>query len=107
MNKFMATLILPIGLLLSTSIYAEEDINSYAPLEMVEVTIRVTGGYPYGELRLCPDCPLRLLPFTPDALVYINGQRMTTNTLHNGQTLMGTVFLHSKPIDSINEIVAK
>ncbi|WP_457789150.1 hypothetical protein [Pseudomonas sp. PL-6] len=107
MYKLAATLMLPIGLLLNASAYAEEDTNSYAPLEMVEVTIRMTGGHPYGELRPCPECPLRLLPFSPGALVYINGQRMTADNLQDGQSLEGTVFLRNKPIDSINEIIAK
>lgn len=107
MYKLAATLMLPIGLLLNASAYAEEGASSYAPLEMVEVTIRMTGGHPYGELRPCPECPLRLLPFSPGALVYINGQRMTADKLQDGQSLEGTVFLRNKPIDSINEIIAK
>ncbi|WP_061240654.1 hypothetical protein [Ectopseudomonas composti] len=107
MYKFLAALMLPIGMTLNAGVYAEEDINSYTPLEMIEATIRMTGGHPYGELRPCPECPLRLLPFAPGAFVYINGQRMTADSLQNGQTLKGTVFLQNKPIDSIHEIVAK
>lgn len=107
MYKILTTLILPIGLTLSLGVYAEEDINSYAPLEMIEVSIRMTGGHPYGELRPCPECPMRLLPFAPGALVYINGQRITADSLQDGKTLKGTVFLRNKPIDSIYEIVAK
>ena len=107
MYKYAATLILPIGLLLSANSYAEEEMLTHSSLEMVEVTIRMTGGHPYGELRPCPECPLRLLPFASDALVYINGQRMTADSLQNDQVLEGTVFLRNKPIDSINEIIAK
>lgn len=107
MYKLVATLMLPIGLLLNASTHAEEDTNSNASLEMIAVTIRMNDGYPYGQLRPCPECPLRLLPFTPGALVYINGQRMAADNLQDGQSLEGTVFLRSKPIDSINEIIAK
>lgn len=107
MYKLAATLMLPIGLLLNASAYAEEGASSYAPLEMVEVTIRMTGGHPYGELRPCPECPARLLPLTPDAQLYINGKRTSSSTLQDGQRLIGTVFLSSSPIDAIREIVAK
>lgn len=107
MYKFSATFMLAISLFLGASVYAEEDTHSIISLEMVEVTIRMTGDHPYGELQPCPECPIRLLPFAPNALVYINGKILTSDRLQDGQTLEGTVFLRDKPINSINEIIAK
>ncbi|WXL25098.1 hypothetical protein WG219_17605 [Ectopseudomonas mendocina] len=75
-------------------------------LEKASVTIRMMNNNPYAELRLCEGCPLRLLPFTRDAQIYLKGQRQTKLVLSDGQVLLGTVFVQSKPVDSISEIVA-
>lgn len=108
MNRLITYFILTAALLLAGITHAEDsDTNSYSPLEMTSVTIRITGGHPYGELSPCPDCPLRLLPFTPDAQLYIQGLKTEASALQDGQALMGTVFIRNKPIDAISEIVAK
>ena len=107
MKNFLAALLLPSALFFADSTYADEDVNSNSSLEMVKITIRMSGSYPYGELKPCLECPLRQLPFAPGAQIYLNGQRTTADKLQDGQILEGTVFLRSKPIDSINEIIAK
>ncbi|MFI8744902.1 hypothetical protein ACIGKL_07075 [Pseudomonas sp. NPDC077186] len=107
MKRLHAHLLFLLTLLLSEPGHSEEGTIIASPLEFVEVTIRMSGDHPYGELRMCEECPMRLLPFAPGALVYINGQRITADRLQDGQSLEGTVFLRNKPIDSINEIIAK
>ncbi|MDX1367462.1 hypothetical protein [Pseudomonas sp.] len=108
MSRLIAYFTLTATLLLTGITHAEDsDTNSYNLLEMATVTIRMTGGYPYGELSPCPDCPLRLLPFTPDAQLYLQGRKTEASALQDGQTLIGTVFIRNKPIDAISEIVAK
>lgn len=87
---------------------AENDQNTYTPLEMTHITIRLTGGFPYGELYPCPEnCALRLLPFTPNARIYLHGILTPIGELQDGQELVGTVFINSQPIDAIDQIVAK
>lgn len=106
MNKTTSYFTLLLGLLAATIVHADDG-TTPTLLEMADVTIHITGGHPYGELRPCMDCPLRLLPFTPDAQLYINGQKLPQSSLHEGRHLTGTVFLRSQPIDAISEIVAK
>lgn len=87
---------------------AEIDPNAYAPLEMTAVKVQMTGGHPYAQFYPCPEgCALRLLPFTPDARIYIDGIPTPSRELQHGQRLVGTVFLTSQPIDAIDQIVAK
>lgn len=108
MSRLIAYFTLTAALLLTGITHADDSVaNSYSPLEMASVTIRMTDGYPYGELSPCPDCPLRLLPFTPDAQLYIQGRKSAASVLQDGQRLVGTVFIRNKPIDAISEIVAK
>lgn len=95
------------GLLASTSYADDTSGSNYSPLEMTTVTIRKTDTYPYGELKTCPECQLRLLPFTPNARIYINGQEINNDQLIDKQVFIGTVFIDSSPIDSISEIVDK
>lgn len=94
-------------LLVSTAYAEEKSSNNYSPLEMTTVTIRKTDTYPYGELRTCPECQPRLLPFTPNARIYVNGQEINNDKLIDKQIFIGTVFIDSSPIDSISEIVDK
>jgi hypothetical protein len=108
-NKIIKQFILVGALFHSTSLtaYAQEpDEASVSILEKASVTIRLMNNNPYAELRLCSDCPLRLLPFTRDAVIYLKGQRQTSQVLSDGQILLGTVFVQSQPVDSISEIVA-
>lgn len=75
-------------------------------LEKTSITIRMMGATPYAELRLCEECPLRLLPFAANAQIHLDGQQQTSQMLNEGQTLMGAVFIQSQPVDSISAIVA-
>jgi len=107
MISFWIRSLAPTLLLLSSIAAADNESNSYVPLEMTEVAINKSGEHPYGQLRTCPDCPPRLLPFAPDAVIYVKGQPMPAARLENGQILRGTVFVSNKPIESIREIVDK
>lgn len=109
MNLRSAAITLITGAAFSSFINsAEIDPNAYSPLEMAAVTIRMTGGHPYGEFYPCPEgCALRLLPFTPNARIYIDGLPITPRSLQHGQQLIGTMFLTSQPIDAIDQIVAQ
>lgn len=108
MNKLFATLALTASVTLPAIGYSAEDPNTYTPLEMTTVIVRMTGGHPYGQLYPCPEgCALRLLPFTPDARIYVQGVPKSARELQDGQELVGTVFLTSRPIDAIDQIVAK
>lgn len=108
MNKLFAILALTASAAFPAIGHDAEDPNSYSPLEMTTVTIRMTGGHPYGQLYPCPGgCALRLLPFTPDARIYLQGKEKSARELQDGQELVGTVFLTSQPIDAIDQIVAK
>lgn len=107
MNKLFAILALTASAALPAISHGAEDPNSYSPLEMTTVTIRMTGGHPYGQLYPCPEgCALRLLPFTPDARIYLQGAEKSARELHDGQEVVGTVFITSQPIDAIDQIVA-
>ncbi|UPQ83457.1 hypothetical protein M0M42_03345 [Pseudomonas knackmussii] len=106
MNKTTWYFTLLLGLLASALAHAD-DRTPPTLLEMADVTIHIAGGNPYGELRPCMDCPPRLLPFTPDAQLYINGRKLPQHSLQAGQHLTGTVFLRSQPIYAISEIVVK
>lgn len=109
MNKLLAIFAL-IGTAAFPSLAqsAEDDPNTYAPLEMTAVTIRITGGHPYGELYPCAEnCALRLLPFTPSARIYLRGAPTSARDLQDGQELVGTVFINNHPIIAIDQIVAK
>lgn len=75
-------------------------------LEATEVTVRFMSKTPYAELRVCDGCPLRLLPFTSNAKIYLKGQLYSPKMLTEGQRVVGTVFILHKPVSSINEIVA-
>ncbi|EHY76883.1 hypothetical protein PstZobell_05518 [Stutzerimonas stutzeri ATCC 14405 = CCUG 16156] len=108
MNKLFAILALTASAAVPTIGHSAEDPNTYAPLEMTTVTIRMTGGHPYGQLYPCPEgCALRLLPFTPDARIYVQGVPKSARELQDGQKLVGTVFLTSQPIDAIDRIHAE
>ncbi len=108
MKLLPAILALSAGTLMSCFAYSSEDPKAYAPLEMTTVTVRMTGGYPYGQFYPCAEgCALRLLPFTPDARISIQGAPKSARELQNGQELVGTVFLTSQPIDAIDRIDAE
>ncbi|NRF48500.1 hypothetical protein HRF68_12710 [Pseudomonas stutzeri] len=108
MNKLFAILSLTANIAFPAIGHSAEDPNTYAPLEMTTVTIRMTGGHPYGELYPCPEnCAPRLLPFTPSARIYLQGAPTFAHNLQDGQELVGTVFIKSQPIDAIDQIVAK
>lgn len=108
MNKLFAILALTASVTFPAISYSAEDPKTYVPLEMTTVTIRMTSGHPYGQLYTCPEgCALRLLPFTPDARIYIQGVPKSARELQDGQELVGTVFLTRQPIDAIDQIVAK
>lgn len=108
MNKLITILALMASAALPAIGHGAEDPNSYSPLEMTSVTIRMTGGHPYGQLYPCPEgCALRLLPFTPDARIYVQGVPKSARELQDGQKLVGTVFLTSQPIDAIDRIHAE
>lgn len=105
LNKY----IIPLActLLTNTSHAEDNPTSKYSPLEMTTVTIRKTDSYPYGELKTCPECQLRLLPFTPNSRIYVNGQEIDNHQLLDKQVFIGTVFIDSSPIDAISEIVDK
>ncbi|KRW62837.1 hypothetical protein [Pseudomonas sp. TTU2014-080ASC] len=107
MNNLIKQLLVLSTLFLPPHVQAQEPIEDNSLiLEKASVTIRMMNNNPYAELRLCEGCPLRLLPFTRDAQIYLKGQRQTKLVLSDGQVLLGTVFVQSKPVDSISEIVA-
>lgn len=108
MNKLFAILALTASVTFPAIGYSAEAPNTYLPLEMTTVIVRMTSSHPYGQLYPCHEgCALRLLPFTPDARIYIQGVPKSARELQDGQELVGTVFLTSQPIDAIDQIVAK
>jgi len=108
MNKLFTILALTASAAFPAISHGAEDLNSYSPLEMTTVTIRMASGHPHGQLYPCPEgCALRLLPFTPNARIYVQGIPKPTRELQDGQELVGTVFLTSQPIDAIDRIYAE
>lgn len=109
MKKIIAAFHLIALLLLSSSAHStEDDPNAYTPLESTTVIIRMTGGHPYGQLSPCAErCALRLLPFSPNATIYLQGRPTSARDLQDGQELVGTVFLRTQPIDAIDQIIAQ
>lgn len=108
MSKLIAHLVLTACLFFTIStVHAEIDSNSQTIIEMADVTIRMTNNHPYAEFTPCDDCPSRLLSFSPTAQIYLHGQRTAASELQDGQTITGTIFIQSSPIESIREIVAK
>lgn len=108
MKKIVATFGLIATMFFSSIGHSAEEPNTYAPLEMATVTVRMSSGHPYGELYPCIEgCALRLLPFTKNAHVYLQGVLTSAVALQDGQELTGTVFLTTQPVDAIDQIVVK
>ena len=106
MSKSIASLILILSFI-STISHADTASNSQVIIEGANVTIRMTNNQPYAEFQPCEGCPYRLLSFSPTTQIYLDGQNTATSELQDGQTIKGTIFIQSAPIESIREIVAK
>ncbi len=108
MSKLTAALTVTLFLIFTAGIsHADSASNSQVIIEGANITIRMTNNQPYAEFQPCEGCPHRLLSFSPTTQIYLDGQNTATSELQDGQTIKGTIFIQSTPIESIREIVAK